>query len=420
MTDSTAGSYADRFIAYEQFCAVSARHAVPIELKTLAAYAKYRLHDVSVKMLQFDFSAIRSVALSANVEMPTAVDMAKLLLNAERKSGPIPKKDRPRGIAAMIACVPGMSPKDKALYAELIRGRLTTKSAEVYASRYLVFERFCRAKNMCALPTSAGPLAAFIAHRSNLVSPHTVQLDLCAIRLVHEIAGYRDPASDEKMRELIIGVTRSKAPGRLRPVTMDELRSAVKPLDDKFIFECRDRCLLLVLFAAGLMVGTARAIDRSSITFDEDGSMNLLTTDPQRPIINVRPGQFAATCPVQATKSWLKVIGADSGPLFPAWDARGAWMDRPISVVKIYLSVRERCRRVGISGDRLCARSLRQGFMIAASRHASPVQVARYVGLKSVSSLEHHIGRLAINKRQDSEKQRIILKRRWAPRNRTR
>jgi site-specific recombinase XerD len=366
-------------------------------------------------MLQFDFSAIRSIALFANLEIPSSIEMAKLLLSAKRECKDVPKLNRPRGIAALIACVPGMNTKDRNLYADLIRGRLTAKTAEAYAARYVAFEKFCRAKNMCALPTSSRPLAAFIAHRLKSVVPRTVQLDLCAIRLVHEIAGYRDPASDEQMRELIIGVKRSKAPGRLRPVTMEELRSAVKPLKDLFIFECRDRCLMLVIYGAGLMVGTARSIDRSEITFDDDGSMNLLTKDLQRPLINVRPGKFATTCPVSATKNWLKVIGTDSGPLFPAWDARGAWIDRPISATKIYISVKERLRRVGVSGERICARSLRQGFMIAASRHASPVQVSRYVGLKSVASLEHHIGRLAINKKPDSARERIILKRRWAP-----
>jgi integrase len=416
MSEKTAGAYVDRVSAYEEFCELASSRGFPLQLTVLKAYATFRLCDVSPGMVAFDFGALRSVASFAGNLKLSAPDMSALLMKARKAVGPA----RPRGlkgIPALLACVPNLTAAQRREYGEFVRLRLqTVDSATVYACRYQAFERFCRAKHLRALPTNGTALAAFIVFRKKSVTPRTIRLDLCAIRLVHEIAGFDDPVTDERMHELITGVTRSQAPGRWYPITADELKRTVASLKDKFIFECRDHCLLLLLFAAGLISRTARLIDRSLITFEPDGSMILPTQDPKRPQIRVRPGNHKSTCPVRATKNWLDVIGRESGPLFPAWDPRGAWTNRPMSVAKIFISVRERCRRVGIAADRLCARSLRQGFMIAASKHANPAQVADYVGLSSVSALEHHTGRLASNNVMDGRKQRAINKRRWAKR----
>lgn len=415
MTARTAGAYVDRVDAYQEFCDLNEFRSFPLQLSVLRRYVAYRLSYVTPKMIMFDLGALRSVAALAGNLKISAADMSALLLKSKKISRSGPRRQL-KGIPKLLACVPSLTPKLRRQYAEFLRHRLqTVNSATVYADRYQRFERVCRARGVRALPATHAALAAFIALRAKSVSPRTIRLDLCAIRLVHEIAGFDDPVADQRIHDLITGVTRSKAPGRLHPIAIDELRRAVAPLNDKFVFECRDRCLLLLLFAAGLISRTARLIDRSRIVFEADGSLILNTDDRKRPQIRVRPGRHSRTCPVRATLKWLDVIGREPGPLFPAWDPRGAWSSRALSETKIFLTVRERCRRVGIASDRLCARSLRQGFLIAASRTEHPGQIAEYVGMKIIS-LEHHTGRLAVNKVMDDRKQRAITKRRWAKR----
>jgi len=105
------------------------------------------------------------------------------------------------------------------LAADFARASKAKATQEAYGSDFRIFEAWCQARGLNALPASAESLCAFLADEAATGRrASTLGRRLAAIRYFHRAAGYETPTSDEKVKAVLSGIRRTigAAPVRKR------------------------------------------------------------------------------------------------------------------------------------------------------------------------------------------------------------
>src|SRR5712672_444916 len=83
--------------------------------------------------------------------------------------------------------------EDAATFASAEKAPATRRA---YRSDFFLFQAWCEAKRVTALPSTPETLAAFLAAEANRgVKTSTIGRRLAAIRYAHKLAGYESPSS---------------------------------------------------------------------------------------------------------------------------------------------------------------------------------------------------------------------------------
>jgi integrase family protein with SAM-like domain len=110
------------------------------------------------------------------------------------------------------------------LAADFAKASKARATQTAYASDFRIFEVWCRARGISALPASAESLCAFLADEAAVGRrASTLGRRLAAIRYFHRAAGYDTPTDDEKVKAVLSGIRRTigAAPVRKRAATSD-------------------------------------------------------------------------------------------------------------------------------------------------------------------------------------------------------
>ncbi len=251
------------------------------------------------------------------------------------------------GAAAVHIVVPktGRAPATKS------RPR-AVETRRLYAADWAGFAAWCRQHQQHWLPAVSETVAAYLASLSTSLAPGALARRAAAISDRHHRAGHVSPCADEEVRAVLraaraarrsaaaaegeaagpVAVGRSRA-STARPSAFrrgSTARSAAEAAQlARMAARCpgdlaglRDRALLL-LAAAGIGGDELLALDREHVRLtDQPPTLRLSGPDPEAGVVIPR-GATAASCPVGALDSWIRISETRFGPLFRKVDRWG-------------------------------------------------------------------------------------------------
>jgi site-specific recombinase XerD len=160
------------------------------------------------------------------------------------------------------------------LAADFAKASKSKATLAAYGSDWRIFDAWCIARGLDALPASAAAVAAFLADEATAGRrASTLGRRLAAIRYFHRAAGHDTPTSDEKVKAVLAGIRRTigAAPVRKRAATADIVLGMV-PRGDT-LRQLRDRAIILVGFAGAFRRSELVALDVADIEFTPEGAL---------------------------------------------------------------------------------------------------------------------------------------------------
>lgn len=272
------------------------------------------------------------------------------------------------------------------------------RTRAAYAYQWKSFIAWCEENERMPLPAAPETVAAYLADRAGEWKPASISQALAAISQAHKLAGHESPRSSSLVLETFKGIRNAHgvAPKQKTALLADQVRAIAKALPETTV-GLRDRALLLVGFAGGFRRSELVAIDYTHLTFTADGLVVLLSrskTDQEGEgrEVPVPYGRSAATCPVRATKAWLKHAGINEGPVFRAVRRDGSVREQQLSGAAVAAILKRRVRDAGLDPAKFSGHSLRAGFVTSAARagasassimastgHTTLTMVSRYI-----------------------------------------
>jgi integrase len=251
----------------------------------------------------------------------------------------------------------------------------------VYAHTWRVWERWCTSRGIPALPAEPAALAAYLVERAATgTAVGTLNMACTAIRHVHRQHGLANPAADELVRQVRLGLRRTygTAPKRLaRPLTLTEIRQIIDAIDRSTPVGARDAAIILVGYAAALRGSELVALDLADLELKLGGILITIRrskTDQEQhgQVVAVAHGCHAVTDPVAALAAWLKIRGDHPGAVFTRiWGNRIS--DQALGNHVVARMLRDRAVAAGLDGTRITAHSLRAGHATTAALAGVPL-----------------------------------------------
>src|SRR5260221_405555 len=206
------------------------------------------------------------------------------------------------------------------LAADFAKASKAPATQAAYGSDFRIFEIWCRARGISALPASAESLCAFLADEAAVGKrASTLGRRLAAIRYFHRAAGYDTPTGDEKVKAVLSGIRRTigAAPVRKKAATADI--TIAMAATGTSLRELRDRAVLLLGFAGAFRRSELVALDVADIEDVPEGlliSIRRSKTDQEGQGRKVAVPRGEIACPVAALKAWLEAAGITEGAVF--------------------------------------------------------------------------------------------------------
>ena len=160
----------------------------------------------------------------------------------------------------------------------------------VYAHTWRVWERWCTSRGICSLPADPAALAAYLVERAaHGTAVTTLNMACTAIRHLHRQHGLANPAEDELVRQVRLGLRRTygTAPQRLaRPLTVTEIRQIADAIDRSTPIGARDAAIILLGYACpGAWTLARRAASSTRARATSTGFEFDQTTNPIPPTV---------------------------------------------------------------------------------------------------------------------------------------
>jgi site-specific recombinase XerD len=223
---------------------------------------------------------------------------------------------RPTGSGVPVTLAPDL---DRAVELALEEKAVATRRA--YGSDFQIFEVWCQARAVSALPATPEAVAAFLAHSAETGSrPSTLGRRVAAIRYAHKLAGHVVPTDDERVKATMRGVRRTlgTAPRKKAPATSERIIAMALAAGDDHK-GLRDRALLLFGFAGAFRRSELVALDLEDLEETELGfkiAIRQSKTDQEGQGQTVAVVKGSIACPVVALKAWLAAAGITTGAVF--------------------------------------------------------------------------------------------------------
>jgi integrase len=286
------------------------------------------------------------------------------------------------------------------LAADFARASKARATQAAYASDFRIFEAWCAARGLSALPPAPATLCAFLANEAQRGrKASTIARRIAAIKYALERAGLlgeteKCATEHRTVREVLAGIRRTvgTAPIRKAPI-MPELAIAMTA-DAGSLRALRNRAIVLLGFASAMRRSEVVALDVRDIEWRDSGILITIRSSKtdqsgQGQQIGVVKGSVA--CPVAALKAWLEAAAITSGPLFVRiFNRRNQRVtDRRLAGRNIAAIVKAGAERLGLNAADYGGHSLRRGFVSAAARKgANLLKIAEQTRHASIDMLK--------------------------------
>jgi len=281
------------------------------------------------------------------------------------------------------------------LAADFAKASKSQATQAAYASDFRIFESWCRARGLSALPATAAAVCGFQADEASAGRrASTLGRRLAAIRYFHRAAGLETPTGDEKVKAVLSGIRRTigAAPVRKRAATADIVLSII-PRGDT-LPELRNRALILLGFAGAFRRSELVALNAEDTEETLEGMLITIRrskTDQEGLGRRIAIPRGEIACPVAALKAWLEAAGITEGAIF-----RRIFNKRSQRVTAARLAARNVASIVkagaaslGFDPAAFAGHSLRSGFVTSAvKRGANLIKITDVTGHRSLEMLK--------------------------------
>jgi len=290
----------------------------------------------------------------------------------------------------------GLTVDDAVRIAAALDAAHAESTRKLYAHTWLVWERWCAARGVPALPADPAALAAYLVERAAAgIAVATLNMACTAIRHMHRQHGLANPAEDELVRQVRLGLRRTygTAPRRLaRPLTVPEIGQIVDSIDRSTPIGARDAAIILLGYASAMRGSELAALTPADLEHKPAGlllTVRQSKTDQEGrgQVVAVAHGNHTATDPVGAVAAWLTTRGYGPGALFTRiWATRIS--DQALGDQVVARMLRHRAIAAGLDGTRITAHSLRAGHATTAAIAGVPLdRIAAQTRHKDLSVL---------------------------------
>lgn len=284
---------------------------------------------------------------------------------------------------------------------EYIDAAKAPSTVRAYASSWRAFSAWCRATGLDALPATPSTVAAYLADRAGQVRPATLTKELAAISQAHQAMGFPSPTLDVAVRTVMKGIRRrhGTAPRQKKPLLTGDIVNMLHGLGDGLRAR-RDRCLVLLGFAAALRRSELVALEVHDLEWHTDGLvLNLRGSKTDQEGAGRKLGitfGSSGSCPVTAARCWLTAAGIDDGPLLRAIDRHGNLSPRAMHPESVCRTIKRLVTRIGHAPAGYGAHSLRAGFVTSAVGRLTEAEIALTTGHRSVAVLRGYVRRATL------------------------
>jgi len=281
------------------------------------------------------------------------------------------------------------------LAADFAKASKAKATQDAYESDFRIFEAWCTARGLSALPATAESLCAFLADEASAGRrASTLGRRLAAIRYFHRAAGYETPTGDEKVKAVLSGIRRTigTAPVRKRAATAD-IVIAMSPTATS-LRALRNRAIILLGFAGAFRRSELVALNVDDIEETPEGMLATLRrskTDQEGLGRRVAIPRGEIACPVAALRAWLDAAGITEGAIFRRIFNKRAQRvtERRLAPRNVAAIVKQSAARLGFDPSTFGGHSLRAGFVTSAvKRGANLIKITDVTGHKSLEMLK--------------------------------
>jgi site-specific recombinase XerD len=248
-----------------------------------------------------------------------------------------------------------------------------------YAADFRLFDAWCHANGLAALPAAPAAVATYIALEAQRgIKPATLGRRVAAIQYAHREAGHEAPTDSRHVRDVMSGIrnTMGVAPDRKAPATADRLAAMLAAIPTDTLAGKRDHALLLLGFAAALRRSELVALTVEDLEEVPEGLRVLIRrskTDQEGEgrTIAIPPGSKLR--PIAAAKAWLEAAGITTGALFRSINKGGRMSDEPLTGRTVADLVKRYAAAAGLDPAEFSGHSLRAGFVTSAAAHGASI-----------------------------------------------
>ncbi len=270
-----------------------------------------------------------------------------------------------------------------------------------YASQWGLFERWCAARSLPALPAATETVVAYLVELADAGrAAATIELALVAVSQRHALAGHPSPREHPVVKAVRQGIRRTigTAQEGKAPLLAAELRRALEEAPERAtrLATLRDRALLLIGWSGAFRRSEIVAFELAHVRFVPEGVELFIRrgkTDQtgEGRWVPLPSGRDPITCPVRALRAWLAEAGITSGRVFRRVDHWGH-VGPSLGAHAVYQLVRRAAAAAGLDESAFGGHSLRSGLVTEAARrgrgeaaimkitgHTSVIMVRRYM-----------------------------------------
>ncbi len=284
--------------------------------------------------------------------------------------------------AAVLAPLGNAIPPQLAAEIEAARSyRARSKAANTvraYDSDWRQFERWCRDRELEAMPAMPEAVATYLASLAQRGrADSTIGRHLAAIAWHHRQAGlvspqHRDPRA--VISDTLSGIRReqrSRPIAKKAPIMAADLARMIAAAEGEGLRAIRDRAIMALGLAAALRRSELVVLQLADLELVPEGlklTVRHSKTDQEGEgqVIAVPSGKLLK--PVAHLTRWLAVRGGEAGTLFFRTDRQGMMTSEPMSDRSIARLIQRYATRVGLDPGAVGAHSLRTGFLTEAAR----------------------------------------------------
>lgn len=276
-------------------------------------------------------------------------------------------------------------------YARASDGALAANTVRALRADLAVWQGWCAARGLAALPAAPATVAAFVDDRGAERAPATVRRYVASIATLHRAAEVQDPTKHATARFALKRLARAKGTRQRQAAPLGELDiERILARTGDTLIDRRDRALL---FVARDLLG--RRSELCVLTVGEikaanDGSGTALVARSKTDQEGQGSIGYLAPRTMAALQTWLATAGVTDGPIFRGVHKTGR-LGRPLDPGDIARIFKKLARRAGLDPAAISGHSCRVGMaqdlvafgadlpaVMQAGRWQTPTMPARY------------------------------------------
>ena len=271
-----------------------------------------------------------------------------------------------------------------------------------YSTDWSVFQAWCDAAELEALPAKPMTLALFLADEARRGRAYaTVARRVAAVGLVHMRHGVAPPVPSVEVSAVLKGIRKDpERPARSKKAALleEHLCQMIDAIETDTHLGRRDRALLLIGWCGAFRRSELVALSWSDFEAAPGQGVRVTVrrskTDPEGrgEVVAILERPRSRYCPLGALEAWRVGVGLSDGAVFHAIGRGDRVTERVLSASSVTDVVKSRVAAIGLDASRYSAHSLRAGFVTSSSRSGANVDKIQEVSRhRSVSVLMGYV-----------------------------